>query len=80
MFASARPLHLESPLHHVLHARLDLGSLFLVVAVIHDALVEVTVANMAEDASKQAEIVHLLLADFDKFSESAEWNCHIGTP
>lgn len=50
MFTGTSAFHVESPLDQGLDACLDLGLLSWVVSIVHDAFVEVAIANMAEDA------------------------------
>jgi hypothetical protein len=80
MLSGTGAFHLQGPLDHVLHASLHLGPFLGVPSVVDDALMEVTVTNVAEDTGKQAKVVHLLLAHFDNIGKSAEGNGNIGTP
>lgn len=79
VLSGTSPLHIQRAPHHILDTLLDLG-LFAIRWIINDALVEIAVANMAQDRRKQAEIIHLLLGDFNDISESAEWDSDVGTP
>src|SRR5690554_6889556 len=63
VLARAGTIHLKRSVNHVVHALLDALHFFGVVFVVHDALVEVPVADVPEDASKHSEVVHFLLRD-----------------
>jgi len=80
MLAGAGAVHLQRPLDHVLDTRLDLFSLLFVPSVVHDALVEVTVTNVSENAGEKAEVVHFLLAHLDDVGQPAERNGDVGAP
>lgn len=54
MFACACAFHLQSTINHILDAFFYGCSFFGILAVVHDAFVEVSVPNVSEDASEQA--------------------------
>lgn len=64
----ARTLHSQGAVDHVVDAFLDAGALRRVAPVVHDALVEVAVADVAQDAGEDAEGVHFFLGDFYRAS------------
>ena len=72
VLAGAGALHLEGADDHVLDAALDLFALAGDVRVVHDRAVEVAVADVAEDAGEEAEVIQLFLADLDDVCEATE--------
>lgn len=80
VLAGAGPFHVEGAPHHVLDALLDLVALRRVRPVVHDALVEVAVAHVAQDAGEQAQVVHLLLRYLDDVREPAERHRYVRAP
>lgn len=63
MTYSARAFHFESAVNHIVDDLLDTLSLYRVIPIVHDTRMEVSVADMSENASKQPQIVKLLLRD-----------------
>ena len=76
----AGSIHVDGALDHVLDTLLHLFPLFLVRVVIDDAFMEVAISNVSEDAGEETHVVHLLFADLDEVSQSAEWYGNIRAP
>jgi hypothetical protein len=61
VLAGTGAVHLQRTVYHVVHTLLDGCSLLRVLAVVHNTFVEVAVADVAKDARKESEVIHLLL-------------------
>ena len=64
MSYSARAFHFQSAVNHIVDDLLDTLPFYWVISIVHDARVEVSIADMSKNASKQAQPVKLLLGDF----------------
>lgn len=80
VLARTRALHLQRPLHHPRHALLDLLLLSRVFAVVHDALMEIAVAHVAQRRGEEAEFVHFALAHFDDVGQAGQRDRDVGGP
>lgn len=80
VLASACALHVERAVDHVVHALFHLFALTRIFTVVHDAFVEVSIANVAEDAGEQAQVVHLLLTHLNNVCETAQRDGDIRAP
>lgn len=56
--------HLQCSVHHTVHSVLYFFALVLVLAIVENGCMEVTVAYMAENTGKEAEVINLFLCDF----------------
>lgn len=60
----AGTLHVKSTINHVINYFFDFLPFAGLVSVIHDAGMEVAVANVSENTGEHAEIIEFFLGDF----------------
>lgn len=60
----AGTFHIQGTIYHVIDHLLNTFLLFRVMAIVHDARVEVAVANVAENTGKKAKVIEFFLRDF----------------
>ena len=60
----AGTFHIQGTIYHVIDHLLNTFLLFRVMAIVHDARVEVAVTNMTENTGEKAKVIEFFLRDF----------------